>query len=36
MNGLFNNIVERSYFMVLDDRMINEEWNGKDMEVIMA
>jgi len=21
----FNNIAERSYFMVLDDRMINEE-----------
>lgn len=36
MNGLFNNVVERSYFMVLDDRMISEEWNGKDLEVIMA
>jgi len=36
MNGLFNNIAERSHFMVSDGRMINEEWNGKDVEVIMA
>jgi hypothetical protein len=36
MNGLFNNIDERSYFLVLDDRMINEEWNGSDLEVIVA
>jgi len=36
MNGLFNNIAEWSHFMVLDDRMINEEWSGKDVEVIIA